>query len=182
MTCIVALKTEEGIWVGGDSAGTNLEYGGTQTLRADLKVFKNGPMTFGFCGSFRMGQLLRYRLQIPAQPHGMDDYQYMVTTFIDEVRKVLKEGGYTYIAKNVETGGEFVVIYKDTIYLIEEDFQVGVSSNNYVAIGSGMDLALGALYVLDHSDPQKVIKEALKAAAEFNAYVAAPFHVMKHKP
>lgn len=181
MTCVIGYHTDAGIWIGADSAGTD-GYGG-QTIRADLKVFNANGMTFGFCGSYRMGQLLRYNLVKPPQPEGMDDYEYMVTLFIDAVRDCLKKGGFTYISKNVEEGGEFLVAYKDGLYHIEDDFQVGMSTRDYEAIGSGGTVASGAMAILtaDEVAPATAIKRALKVAADQDAYVAAPFVVLKHK-
>lgn len=184
MTCVIGYKTDAGIWIGADSAGSN-EYG-QQALRADTKVFQVGPMLFGFCGSFRMGQLLRYELVIPPQPEGMDDFEFMVRGLISNVRDVLAGGGYTHIDKNVETGGYFIVAYKGELYSIEDDFQVGLDTRPYVCIGSGEDLAYGAMSVLHESPmgytPQWIIRRALKAAAESNAFVAPPFVIKKHRP
>lgn len=179
MTCVIGLETPEGVWIGADSAGTD-EYGG-QTLRADTKVFRHGPMLFGFCGSYRMGQLLRYQLELSAQPYTIEDYEYMVRYFIEDVRHVLNVGGFTWIEKNVETGGQFVVAYNNKLYSVEEDFQVGISSRDYVCIGSGGDVASGAMAALADTEltPTNQIKKALKIASKHDAYVAPPFVVMK---
>ena len=64
MTCIAAIKHEGKVYIGADSAAGKGTY---LTLRADEKVFKNGKFGFGFTSSFRMGQLLRYRLSPPEQ-------------------------------------------------------------------------------------------------------------------
>lgn len=179
MTCIIGLETEDGVWIGADSAGTD-GYG-SQTLRADTKVFRNGPMIFGFCGSFRMGQLLRYQFDVPRHEEGMSDYEYMVKVFIEEARTVLKAGGFTWVERNTETGGDFLVAYNDKLYEVEEDFQVGMSSRPYVCIGSGGDYASGAMAALADSDlPEpKRIKKALKIASDHDAFVAPPFKVIK---
>jgi len=181
MTCIIGLETDDGVWIGADSAGTDTSYG-AQTIRADTKVFKRGPVLMGFCGSYRMGQLLRYQLEMTNQPDGMPDYEYMVRHFIEDARKCLKSGGFTWVEKNTETGGQFLVAYKDKLYGIEEDFQVGMSTRSYQCIGSGGDYASGAMAALvsdeDLTEAQK-IKKALKIAADHDAYVAAPFKVMK---
>ncbi len=181
MTCIIGYKTDEGIWIGADSAGST-EYG-NQTIRADTKVFRHGPMTMGFCGSYRMGQLLRYNLELSEHPKGMPDHEYMVRWFIEDVRHVLNVGGFTYINKNVEEGGYFLVAYKDGLYSVEADFQVGISTRKWEAMGSGEEVAGGAMAILIENsdlDPVTVIKKALKVAADQNAYVAPPFKVLKH--
>lgn len=179
MTCVIGLETPDGVWIGADSAGST-PYG-SQTLRADTKVFRHGPMLFGFCGSYRMGQLLRFNLELTPQPAGMKDYEYMVRHVIEDVRDCLKYGGFTWVEKNTETGGNFLVAYNDRLYEVEEDFQVGVSSRSYVAIGSGGEVASGAMAILSDGDlpPTKQIKRALKVASEHDAFVAPPFVVMK---
>lgn len=178
LTCIVGYHTDEGVWLGADSAGSN-EYG-SQTIRADTKIYQNGPMLMGACGSYRMSQLLRY-MDIPKHPDGMSNFEYMVRVFIESARKTLKKGGYTWVEKNTEDGGNFIVGYNDDLFEIDDDFQVGMSTKDYVCIGSGEEYAYGAMSVLTEieEDPVKAIKRALKIAASFNAFVAAPFLVRK---
>jgi hypothetical protein len=138
-------------------------------------------MLFGFCGSYRMGQLLRYSLDLTPHPDDVGDYEYMVRYVVDDVRQCLRDGGFTWIEKNTETGGNFLVAYNGHLYGVEEDFQVGVAARPYVAIGSGGAVATGAMAVLAHSDltPTKQIKRALKISSENDAFVAPPFVVMK---
>lgn len=69
MTCIVGLVDQGNVWIGGDSAGVG---GYDLMLRADQKVFRNGDFLMGFTSSFRMGQLLRYKLS-PPKLHSDDD-------------------------------------------------------------------------------------------------------------
>lgn len=180
MTCVIGYHTDEGTWIGADSAGTD-GWGG-QTIRADTKVFNHHGMTMGFCGSYRMGQLLRFNLVPSDHPARMKDYEYMVTVFIEDVRRVLKAGGYTHIKNNVEEGGEFLVAYRGGLYHVEDDFQVALSTRDYVAIGSGANVASGAMAILsaDEVEPVKAIKRALKVTSEQDAYVAPPFVVRKH--
>jgi ATP-dependent protease HslVU (ClpYQ) peptidase subunit len=182
MTCVIGYKTEKGIWIGADSAGTT-EFG-QQTLRGDTKVFRRHGMTFGFCGSFRMGQLLRFGLYKIEHPVGMDDFEYMVTKFIEDVRATLRVGGYTHIKDNEESGGDFLVAYRNELYQIEPDFQVALSTRAYTCIGSGADVAFGAMHALADwwSTPPVTVKRALSAAADHDAYVSPPFVVVKHKP
>lgn len=182
MTCVIGHKTRDGIWIGADSAGTD-PWGG-QTIRADTKVFRIGRMTMGFCGSFRMGQLLRFDLKPTPHPDGMPPYEYMVRVFISDVRKVLKEGGFAHVKHGVEEGGEFLVAYRDSLYHVESDFQVGIGADSYACIGSGGMVASGAMAILsaDEVNPATAIKRALRVASEQDAYVAPPFVVRKHRP
>ncbi len=180
MTCVIGYHTDSGTWIGADSAGT--DGWGSQTIRADTKVFSHHGMTMGFSGSFRMGQLLRFEFIPSEHPEGMDDYEYMVRHFVNDVRKVLKRGGFTHVKNNVEIGGEFLVAYRNGLYCVEEDFQVGINTRDYAAIGSGATVASGAMAILvqDGAEPSKAIRRALKVASEQDAFVAPPFVVRKH--
>jgi ATP-dependent protease HslVU (ClpYQ) peptidase subunit len=172
MTCIVGLVDNGNVYIGGDSAGVS---GLSISIRADEKVFTNGPFIMGFTTSFRMGQLLRYKFDPPGQTVSQSDMEYLVTDFIDAARKCFKDNGFG----SDKEGGTFLVGYKGKLYTINSDFQVGIPADTFDAVGSGSDLALGAMYVSGGLDPVKRITKALEAASYFNAGVAAPFRVVK---
>lgn len=183
MTCIAAyIDTDGTIYMGADSAGVS---GYSIAKRKDPKVFINGPMVIGFTSSFRMGQLLQYKLNIPEHPSNMDTMRYMVTVFVDAVRECLKEGGYASVSNNQEEGGTFLVGYKGRLFCIEGDFQVGESVHNFDAVGCGRDLALGSLYTtyyMDDLTPYDKVIHALNAAEQFSGGVSRPFNILKLGP
>lgn len=172
MTCIVGLVEKGNVYIGGDSAGVS---GLSITVRADEKVFHNGPFIMGFTSSFRMGQLLRYKFSPPKQTIEQEDVKYMVTDFIDAAIKCFTENGYG----NKSNGGTFLVGYNSRLYHIDSDFQVGLQCKPYSAVGCGSDLALGSMYATEGMDPEKRIILALEAAAQFSGGVVAPFHLVK---
>ena len=104
---------------GGDSAGCT-----TYNIwdRSDKKVFIVDKMIYGFSPSFRMGQILQYSFKRPKHPQGKSDYEYLCTIWIDKLREILKEKGFTHIKENEETGGQFLVGYKGNLYEIDTDF------------------------------------------------------------
>ncbi len=178
MTCIVGLEHDGKVSIGGDSAGVD---GALKIqIRADEKVFINGPMIFGFTSSFRMGQLLRYSLKVPEQYPSQDDYAFMCTAFINAVRECLKLGGYTQVKDGVDTGGFFLAGYKGKLYQVECDFQVGRSTKVFDAVGCGESFALGAMLMTmgQQMSAEDRIRKALEAAAELSAGVAPPFHIL----
>ncbi len=180
MTCIVGLEHDNGmVSIGGDSAGVNGSL--DIRIRTDEKVFINGPMIFGFTSSFRMGQILRYSLTVPEQFQSQtDDYKFMCTTFIDAVRKCLKDGGYARVKDGEDIGGFFLVGYRGKLYRVESDFQVGKSMQTYDAVGCGESYAMGAMWGGDTGQPpEERIRRALAAAANFSAGVAAPFFILR---
>jgi len=175
MTCIVAVKHDGKVYMGGDSAGV----GGLDIItRLDPKVFINGEFLIGYTSSFRMGQLLRYMIMPERTENMKDDYQYMVTCVIPAVRKTLKDGGYVKKENEREEGGFFLVGYRGHIYQIESDFQVGERIDEYDAMGCGGSYALGSLKMTHALNPQDRIISALETAAYFSAGVREPFKVV----
>lgn len=177
MTCVVGYVDKNSkVYLGADSAGVaGLEI----RIRKDPKVFTVGNYIFGFSGSFRMGQILRYKMNIPECPD-WDVEKFMATTFIDCIRKEF-ETSWADGKKN--HGGQFLVGYQGRLWKIQGDYQVGWSDLPYDAIGCGEPYALGALYnlhCLDPKDqtfgPEKKIEMALSAAENFSGGVRAPFN------
>jgi ATP-dependent protease HslVU (ClpYQ) peptidase subunit len=176
MTCIIGFADKDKVYIGGDSAGVS---GYSIHIRADEKVFRNGPFIMGFTSSFRMGQLLRYVFQPPEQPADMDDRKFMVAVFIPAVKKCFKSGGFQRSKDGGDRGGAFLVGYKGRLYEIDEDYQVGLLADNVASVGCGESVALGAMYGLAHTklDPIAKILKALEITSYLNAGVRPPFIV-----
>jgi len=179
MTCIVGfVDKNKDIYLGGDSAGTS---GHNLDVRKDVKVWKKGEMVFGYTSSFRMGQLLRFKLDIPDQPKKMNDYEFMCTLFIDRVRRCLRNNGYAKINNNVEEIGEFLVGYKAKIYHIYSDCQVGINEYKYDSCGCGRNYAMGSLATNDSKSAKEIVLKALEIAEKFSTSVRRPFKIIKLK-
>lgn len=174
MTCIAGFVEDGAVWIGGDSAGVG---GYSLTVRSDTKVFRNGPMLFGFTSSFRMGQLLRYALTIPDHDPRVDVEKYMATTFVDAVRECLKSHGFASKRNDAEEGGTFLVAYKGQLFCIFDDYQVARSADGFDAVGCGHDIAKGALFATPHLSGRERVTLALQAAERFSGGVRGPFYV-----
>lgn len=176
MTAIVGLVDQGTVYVGGDSAGVS---GYSLTVRADGKVFRNGPYVMGFTSSFRMGQLLQYALKAP-HPEG-DLPAFMATTFVDALRETLKAGGWLKQDSNRDEGGTFLVGVGGRLFTVFDDFQVGEAVDGYAAVGCGQEIAVGALHATARLGlpPKKRLRLALKAAERYSAGVRGPFTVLE---
>lgn len=182
MTCIVGLVHDGSIYMGGDSCGVS---GYDLKVRLDPKVFVlDKRFVIGFADSFRMGQLLRFSLKLPAQTKHQDDYEFMCTSFVDAVRKCFGDGGF--LGKNNddserEEGGSFLVGYRGVLYEVDVDFQVGINQEPYCALGCGASYAHGSLFATATLgwDPEKRIVNALEAAVNFSTSVRGPFVILK---
>lgn len=177
MTCIVALKHENTIYIGGDSAGSD---GYSIQIRKDPKVWVNGEFVYGFTSSFRMGAILRYHFE-PPQRVNMSVDKYMNTIYIDQLMQTLSDNWWIKDKDSMAAGGEFLVGYAGRIFQIQSDFQVAETKDNYLATGSGEYQALASLFTTDGlvDDPKKRITLALKSAEKFTTGVAGPFKIVK---
>lgn len=172
MTCIVGIAQGGKVYLGGDSAGVG---GWEVTHRADLKVFKNGPMVMGFTSSFRMGQLLQHKLVVPARSAESIE-QFLAVTFVDALRECLAGGGW--LAKehvSREDAGTFLLGYAGRLFRVCDDFQIAESLDGFDAVGCGAPYALGALRGLKGT-PAKRLTAALETSAHFSIGVRAPFN------
>lgn len=179
MTCIVAIAQNGTVYMGSDHAASDDKTGWILS-RKEPKCFKVGQYAIAFTDSFRMGQILQYSWTPPKYTptktnSGLD--KFMRTKFVDSVKAAFKDHGFGSIGGSDEdTGGIFIVGLEGRIFTIDEDFHVGENVVNYMAEGSGGQIALGALYATkNQKNPKLRLKLALEAASEFNMAVAPPF-------
>lgn len=170
MTCIVGLADNGKVYIGGDSAGV-LDY--AISVRADTKVFRNGPYLMGFTTSFRMGQLLHHTFKPPTPKGNLE--RFMVRDFVPSVMECLTDGGWLTTKDGAREGGTFLVGVHGQLFCVESDFQVGRTVNGYQSVGCGSDIALGSLHTSIGAKPLTRVRAALHAAAHHSAGVTGPF-------
>ena len=178
MTAIVAVLDDGKVWMGGDSAGVA---GLSLSLRSDPKVFRLGEFLTGYTGSFRMAQILRYHVTPPVPKEQQDGFEYMVRSFVPEIRTQLKTHGYLKTQDGREEIGTFLVGWRGRLYHIENDLQVREDATPYAACGCGADLSLGSLHTTEQLTgltTRDRIVMALEAAEAFSAGVRGPYTVI----
>lgn len=177
MTCIVGLVHNRKVTLGADSAGIAEDL--SLTARKDPKIFQRDDMIIGFAGSFRLGDLLHYVLDIP-EYEGGDVRGYIVREFVPALRKCMKKNKLKR-----DDMGPILIGFHGCLFGIEEDFQVGESRDNYMSIGCGAPYALGALEVLKRSkkfrDATKTLKTALECATRHCGGVCGPYLTIGQK-
>lgn len=179
MTCIAGLVADGVVVMGADAAGSD---GWNIVTRTDAKIFRRGPYLIGFTTSFRMGQLLHFAGTLPDPPEDAAMlYGFMVTDFIEAVRHLLKDGGFAEKNNERESAGEFMVGANGRLFVVGDDYQVAEHSAGIAAIGSGYQIAIGALAAFRRSgslDSHRDILAALELAEEWVATVRGPFTVL----
>lgn len=178
MTCIVGLESEGRVWLGGDRAAVDQSHYLSHCEQP--KVFRRAGMVFGYTTSFRMGQLLQYRLEAPEIGEAQPIDEYMATAFIDAVRACLKDGGYTKIDNSRETIGTFLVGVRGHLYVVDSDYNARRDNGGFNAVGSGTSVALGSMHSTAklRMNPRERIAMALDAASTFVTTVRGPFDII----
>ena len=178
MTCIVGVQHAGAVWIGGDSIATD-EMGGQNSMR-DAKVFRNGPLVIGACGSLRMTQLLKFALQVPPRGKAKSDEAWLVVDFVNAVRSAFRDGGWERRKPEGESiGGFFLVGYRGKLYTVEDDFNIQHPRQNCDAIGCGGRYARGALFASRGMGAKERVLLALRAACANTVNCRGPFTLLK---
>lgn len=176
MTCIVGLVEHGKVFIGGDSCVSRGYI--QQTMTAQKKVFRHGNFLIGYSGSLRMEQLLQFAFSPPEHPKDLSIERYLATLFVDALRNALKEAGNAMKQNEQESSpGYFLVGYQGRLVTIESDYSFTEIADGFDAIGSGNEVALGAMHATKDMSliPQKRIELALEAAAAYCRGVRGPF-------
>ena len=171
MTCVVAYTDGKKIYMAADTAGT----GSTFTSKnLQTKIFPKDEYAIGYCGSYRLGQILHYSFAppLPGKKLPKDEILgFMVTEFIPALKECLAESGYPE-HKEDKRNVSLLVGLRGQIFEIEYSFQVDAWDVPYMAVGSGTYYALGAMHaVSDTNEPEHIVRAGLAAAARFDPNV-----------
>jgi len=169
MSCIVGLKYNRKVYIGGDGRATSSE-GEIRPVICN-KVFKNKKYLMGFCGSVRAGQLLYPECFTPPDT---------ILKFPNAMRKHYEENGV--LLHDTETGdihgANILIGIGGRLYEILIDFQMS-EIEEFTSVGSGANFAFGALEILKRTklSPEDKILTALKVSAKYCAQVGPPYEV-----
>lgn len=198
MTCIVGIKDENKIIIGVDSNAGSSDF--AQELRSDRKMFRRAraaeySIIVAYTGSYRLGQALEHHMPLPPAPDRMAERvqpaevsrKWVIGRLVETMRQTLKQHGAVQTSDGVDTmieGGNLLIGIRftgGTYYLCEtfSDFSVAENMTGRYALGSGWEVAMGAMYAMAEFEPRTLearVRCALRAAEHYNAGVRGPFH------
>lgn len=188
MTCIVAYKFGDKMYMGADCAASN---GHSSFVVVEPKVMKktveplddstisHREMLIGYTTSFRMGQLLMHKFKPPKFYENEDAMEYMVSKFVPAIMNLFDNNYYGKKEDYQEmNGGNFLVCYNGRIFEISGDFAVLERRDQpFNSCGCGEDHALAAMTVLDKHQPYgpepiEIVREAIETAAQYSTGVS----------
>jgi ATP-dependent protease HslVU (ClpYQ) peptidase subunit len=181
MTCIIGLLDNGVAYMGADSFGSNGYVGQVYKNKKVFKLDKHKDILMGYTTSFRMGQLLQYSESLFDELNLLKDdidEKYMVNKFIPNVKKLFKQGEYG----KPETGGNFLLTFKDKLYEIQDDFSILEPKDKFVSVGCGENFAMASLTTSQETDktPIERITDALIIAEKYATGVRRPFYILNN--
>ena len=176
MTCIVGVADGEHVYFGADSQITK----GNLLVDSDMpKIWSVSTVMFGVSGSCRPMTVLKYALKLPKHYDNIDDDAYVSLSLMSVVKNLFDKVGMTTTKDGeVKQDSDIMVGYNGKIYLIGVDYAVIRTSNNYYAIGSGVEAAMGSLYTTERIielKPHGRLELALEAASTHTRGVGGTF-------
>lgn len=179
MTCIAALETTDGVWIGADS-----QIGAWCREALSVPKFHEAApgVVFGVAGHWRMTTVLRHRWK-PDAPTTDTDLDEWVFNATEDFRRLLNEHGaakHENGEHNASRGdSQALIVVNRRAYSIGSGFSYFRSQYGYTAIGSGEPFALGsfATTVSLGLPPEVRMRLALDAAARHNDGTSGPLTI-----
>lgn len=124
---------------------------------------------------------LRYRLSISAPREGDEMDSYVRTDLLDNVKNTLQTHGLLEKQNDVWSfAGPFLLGMRGCLWTVQYDFSILSAPKWGTAVGSGYEVALGALHALrGWSTPDRRLLTALVAAESVVTTVRRPHRVYR---
>ena len=172
MTAISGIidKKNKKTYLASDQMGSN---GFTGQNYKTPKLFKKNTISVAFCGSYRLGQILRHNFKPRnfQEKESVDDY---VFDYLDtEFRKTLKEREYLKETDGTQSVEKAEVIFaiKDRLFLLQGDLSILEAESIYITSGSGVFHQEASIHTQLKMDKNKNYKKILKDAIEYTSEV-----------
>lgn len=180
MSVVVAIKKDNKVYIGADSQVTR---GGTRaTLKNpnNYKIWKVKNVDnclMAHVGVVRDANIVRLMDNLVTEYNVFKnhvDYEFVVKKVVPDIFSELKEYGYLKDDKYVEQmDSKYLFAFRDQLYVINNDGCV-LEVDDYIAIGSGEDQAIGSLLSTEGEKPEVRIIKAIKSSAASDIYVDYP--------
>lgn len=178
MTCIVAIEQNGVVVMGGDRFGSN-GYAGEPVPFS--KVFTKDRLLIGYCGSFRMGQILQHALEVPLKTLTDDVDRWIAIDLVQAMRKAFKDNEWQLEDSGPAKSDPILVAIDGRCYEIQSDLSYLRTITGEYAIGSGCYFAQGSMRSTRGKSAKARVVEALETAAEYVISVGGPYDLLVSK-
>lgn len=173
MTTIIGLQHDNGCLLVADSLVTDAN--GRKYWHRDMKkLAERGSFIVGTSGDWQFCEIIQHKWDppVPTAKDKKDLFGFMINKAIPTLRQCLVENGYSFDESAEKKDGErfhLLIAVCGYIFDVDEQLSITMSDDGVYAVGSGGDLALGALHA--GADAH----QAMEIAAKLSAFTAGPF-------
>lgn len=179
MTVIVGICDGRSVHMASDSFAGNGYYAlrVRQPKLIKAVVPNGGAILYGVSGDSRAAYLLS-EMEMPERPPDVSTRWYIGDVLVNAIRERFRAAGYLIKENEQDKADTFTMLvgYDGRLFSIWNTFDVVEADHNYMAVGSGMEVSLGALFTTIGIDPLRRLEMVMEATAEHQPYVCAPFH------
>jgi ATP-dependent protease HslVU (ClpYQ) peptidase subunit len=170
MSLVAAIVNETGVYMGCDCL---VSCGEDVFKTKSRKVMHRGCFMLGITGDTRLIDLLAV-FKFPKDSEACNSWEeeqdWLIRNFVPTWRMFLEKNGKMGTKDDKDCmPGNVLIASTNCIYKVSCDFNVCPLEDNYHAIGSGADIALGSLFSTTYLDatisPEEKIRLAVKAAS-----------------
>lgn len=180
MTCIIGIVDGDRVWVGSDSCMSTNWMKTTVSKPRVVRLSPERSLIAASTGDLRLLNLLHTFPYPVTKLASSEAHSYIMGTFPDRLREFASERGFLETTNGRASLGDnsVLIAFGSAIYHVGALFGVHKVGRSFHAIGSGAEVAMGALQVMGkRASPQVRIRRALEAASEIAQQVAPPFEI-----
>ncbi len=182
MTTLAAIQGDGWAVIGCDSRAS--DEGGRYMDLATHKIISNNGVLIAVSGASRGGNIAQFGWKPPKPTKTENLDLFMTNKFIPSLREAFIKAGF----EGKEDGdaawheSNLIVCVRGVIYPIFQDYSWDREARNVYYAGSGGDIALGALEVLNYKKikspdvAEKVLRKAIEAAIKHDIYSGGDIH------
>lgn len=148
MTVVVGYSTENNFYLAADDETSN-RY--TKVPMCESKIFNFGDLFLGVAGRIKIINAFEY-WDCPKRKKDESLDKYLKTTFMKALEKQLEKAEVIGRDKGIleEIESHILIACKEGLYLIQQDLSIYKLKTNLYAIGSGEEVAWGALEMMEY--------------------------------
>jgi ATP-dependent protease HslVU (ClpYQ) peptidase subunit len=176
MTTIIGVQYDGSCTLVADSLVSD-DSGRTWTHPDMTKLNQRGDFIIGGSGEVAPCDIAQHIWDPPrlTTADKKDIYHFMITKAMPSFRKCLKDNGYNFEEEQEKGSGsrfDFIMAVNGELFEVADDLSVTRNVDGYYGVGSGAQIALGAL----HAGAKPV--KAVQIAAKISIYTAGPFQTL----
>jgi len=179
MTVIVGITDGSTVWMGADSFTGNEYALQTRLSKIIRRQLKDGsPILFGVAGEMR-AMLLLGKMNLPERDPETDAIHYVGLELVEAMRVEFAAAGFATTADGRDNASQtqLLIGYDGRLFGLWNDYTLVEPASPYLAMGSGIYTALGALAVTEGIEPIRRLEMVLDATALHSTYVRRPFTI-----